>query len=383
MPAKQRVAMIEPVGGHGGMDYYDFGLCAALAANDVNVILHTCDETAIPADCQYEVRHSYRNIYGESPVWKRGLVFLEKSARVLWSACREKRRIVHFHFFFIGPLQAFNVIAAKLLGRRIVITAHDVESFVDELEIPRLSLWIYRLADRVIAHNQVSRQELIDKIRVKPAKIAVIPHGNYLHTLAKMPDKADARRTLGIKEDAEVLLFFGQIKDVKGLDILLSAMPALLSNIPSAILLIAGKPWKSDFARYAEQIEALGLQANCVCHTKFIPDDVVGTYFAAADVVVLPYRRIYQSGVVLMAMSYGKPVVVSSLPGMLEIISDGESGRVFRAGDVENLSEVLQETLCSKVAAEELGKKGFEKAKNDFDWLAIGAATRNVYEALV
>lgn len=377
-----RVAVIEPVGGHGGMDYYDFGLCGGLATAGVDVVLHTCDETVIPLDAGFAVRHSFAGIYGKAPSWKRGLRYLSGSVSALWSARREGRRICHFHLFHVGPRQVFNILLAKLLGLKLVITAHDVESFVESLEVPALSRWVYRQADRVVAHNQISKQELIDRIGLPDQRIVVIPHGNYLHTLRPLPVQRFARASLGIPEAAKVILFFGQIKDVKGLDLLLDAMPAVFKAHPDALLLVAGKPWKSDFSAYEKQMVSLGIRDRCITHIRFISDKDVALYYAAADVVALPYRRIYQSGVVLMAMSYGKAVLVSDLPGMTEIVTDGETGYVFRQGDVGELAASLDQALGNASERQVFAEKGYERVRDDYDWNVIGEKTKRLYESI-
>lgn len=377
-----KVAVIEPVGGHGGMDYYDFGLCEGLAAASADVVLHTCDETAIPADIDFEVRHSYAGIYANAPVWKRGLRYLRGTTAALLSAMREGRRICHFHLFHVGPLQVFNIALAKLLGRQVVITAHDVESFVESLEVPALSRWVYQRADRVIAHNQVSKQELIERIGMDASRIAVIPHGNYLHMLRSLPPADMARGELEIPVTAKVILFFGQIKEVKGLDVLLDAMPEVLKKHPDAVLLIAGKPWKSDFSAYEAQMERLGIRESCMTHIRYIPDEELPRYYAAADLVALPYRRIYQSGVVLMTMSYGKAVLVSDLPGMTEIVSDGDTGLVFRQGDVASLAAKVNDALTDNTSREQMAVRGYHIVRNDYDWQVIGEMTRSMYASI-
>jgi glycosyltransferase involved in cell wall biosynthesis len=380
MPKKEiRVAIIEPVGGHGGMDYYDFGLCGGLSATGIDVVLHTCDETIIPAQLAYEVRHSYQGIYASSPDWIRGLRYLRGTVYAVFSAWREKRLICHFHLFHVGVRQLFNVLLAKSFGRRVVITAHDVESFVENLEVPLLSRFTYRLADRVIAHNQISKQELIDRIGVMPHRIEVIPHGNYLHSLRPLPPQDEARESLEISKSAKVILFFGQIKDVKGLDLLLDALPTVVRTYPELVLLIAGKPWKSDFREYEARISSLGIGANCITHIGYVPDEKVPMYYSAADLVVLPYRRIYQSGVVLMAMSYGKAVLVSDLPGMTEIVTHGNNGLVFRQGNQADLAEKLIAAIADHSSLQVLAKRGFEHVQSRFDWNLIGERTRDLY----
>jgi len=377
-----KIAVIEPVGGHGGMDYYDFGLCGGLAEAGYDLVLHTCDKTVVPVDIDFEVRHSYVGIYGDAPSWLRGFRYTLGMLTALLSAVSESRHICHFHLFHVGPLQLFNIALAKMLGRRVVITAHDVESFVDSLEVPAMSRWVYRQADRVIAHNRVSQQELIEQIGIQKERIAVIPHGNYLHVLRPLPVQYEAREALRVNGQAKVILFFGQIKDVKGLDLLLEAIPEVRKAHPNVILLIAGKPWKSDFSCYEALIERLGINECCIKHIRYISDKELPLYYAAADLVVLPYRRIYQSGVVLMAMSYRKPVLVSDLPGMTEIVQDGDTGFVFRQGDVASLVEKLIAALNDVEARDHVAQRGYNRVRNDYDWRSIGDKCKELYATI-
>ncbi len=374
--------MIEPVGGHGGMDYYDFGLCAGLGAAGVDVVLQTCDETVIPDCAGFVVRHTYHGIFGKTSAWRRGLRFVSGSLRAVVFAVLEERKVIHLHLFHVGALPFMNVLLARLMARKLVITAHDVESFVTSLEVPLISRMAYRLAHRVIAHNNISRDELKARLHVPVDKIAVIPHGNYLHALRPMPPVDIARAKLGIPANAKVLLFFGQIKDVKGLDLLLKAMPLVLQRHPNAVLLIAGKPWKTDFAAYQAKIDELGINHACITNIRFIPDEEVSLYYGAADLVVLPYLRIYQSGVVLMAMSYEKAVLVSDIPGMLEVVNDQETGFVFHSGNVDDLVQKICTIFTNQLAMESVAKRGYSLMKDKYDWAVIGNKTKDLYASL-
>lgn len=379
MQTNNRVAMIEPVGGHGGMDYYDYGLCEGLAAAGVGVVLHTCDETMLHEDAGFDVRHTYRGIFDGSAAPLRGLRFLVGSVKALTCAVTENRKIVHLHYFRVGTLALLNVLMARLALRKVVITAHDVESFVSSLEVPLMSRIAYRLAHRVIAHNQISRTELISRLGVRSGKISVIPHGNYLHALHPLTARDASREILGIPREAKVLLFFGQIKAVKGLDILLKAMPAVLARHPDAVLLIAGKPWKTDFAAYSSLIDRLGIGHACQSHIRYIHTEEAAHYYGASDLVVLPYQRIYQSGVVLMAMSYGKPVLVSDLPGMVEMITDGDDGFVFQRGNPQSLAMRLNEVLAAPDVMTSVAMRGRALVEKKYGWDAIGRHTANLY----
>jgi len=378
-----KIAIIDPVGGHGGMDYYDFGLCAGLTSSHVDVALYTCDETGMPSEKNFTIRRPYQRIFGVSPALIRGVRYLIGSIKALVSATMESRIICHFHLFGVGPLQLLTITMARVLGRRVIITAHDVESFVSELEIPLMSRWVYRLAHGVIAHNKVSCSELVNRFGVNETKIHIVPHGNYLHALLPLTDQEEARKRLGISPRAPVILFFGQIKEVKGLDILLQAMPAVLLKHPNAILLVAGRPWKIDYAEYQDLIEKLGINDVCISHVHYIPDEDVPLYYSAATVVVLPYRRIYQSGVLLMAMSYGLPVIASDLEGMSEIIKHGYNGLLFKQGNSDDLAPVLEKVLSDSIFATVIGQNGREYVELCHDWSKIGIQTKTIYNQVV
>lgn len=377
--APRSAAIIEPVGGHGGMNYYDFGLCRGLVAAGVRPTLYTCDATQAVPGLPFEVKLEYRGVFGRDPAWRRGLRYLSGSLRALVGARIGGSRLAHFHVFQVGALELFNVVLAKALLMRVVVTAHDVEAFRGEWS--SLKGWVYGLADRVIAHNLVSRRELVQVLGIPERKIHVIPHGNYLGDIGRMPPTEDARAKLGLPPTAPVLLFFGQIKEVKGLDLLLDALAAIKGAVPDVVLVIAGKTWGQDFARYQSQIDSLGLRSHCITQIRYIADDEVATYYAAADLVVLPYRRIYQSGVVLMAMSYGKPVLASDLQGMTEVIEDGVNGYVFRTGDTAHLAERLLSVLADRAAMQRAAVNGLGLMRDTYGWERIGRLTAECYGA--
>lgn len=371
------VAVIEPVGGHGGMNYYDFALCMGLRAAGVQPTLYTCDETAVDPGLPFGVERVYRRIFGADPSWRRGLRYLAGTLRALVGARIGGHRLAHFHVFQVGPLELFNVALARLLLMRVVITAHDVEAFRGEWS--GIKTWVYGLANGVIAHNLVSQRELVRVLGMSSDKIHVIPHGNYLAHTGPLPASDDARTQLNLPHDARVLLFFGQIKEVKGLDLLLQALPKVRETVPEVVLLIAGKPSGQDFTKYQLQIDSLDLSAHCVAHIRYIADDEVAAYYAAADLVVLPYRRIYQSGVILMAMSYGKPVLASDLDGMKEVVDDGITGYLFRSEDANDLALRIQTVLADRAGMQRVAAQGLALMRTQYGWDGIGRLTAECY----
>jgi D-inositol-3-phosphate glycosyltransferase len=379
-----RVAVVEPVGGHGGMNYYDLSLCRSLKAAGLEPTLYTCDKTVVNGDEGFKIETPYRGIWGKTPAWLRGLRFLLGSAEALLGSRLGGGALAHFHFFFVGPLEIFNVLLARCLGFRVVITAHDVEAFTVGLSVKKFVGWAYGMAHMVIAHNEVSQKELIEHINLDHGKIRVIHHGNYLEYVSGQIDKKAARVFVGVKSDDFVILFFGHIKEVKGLDVLLRAIPKVVADVCDRVqLVIAGKVWKDDFSRYQKLIDDMGLRDVCVLHIRHIPDQELPNFYGAADVVVLPYKRIYQSGVLLMAMSFGKPVVVSNVPGMMEVVTDGVNGLVFESENDQDLARQLIVARNDASLLEELTQHGYELMTTQYSWAEIGRQTALCYQQIL
>ena len=375
------VAMIEPVGGHSGMDYYDFGLCQALTKNQIQVTLYTCDETDLPSDSGYKTKRLYKGIYGTDNKWIRGFRYIRGTMLTFWDITKKNSQICHFHFFHVGVLELFNLLACQFLNVKILITVHDIESLASKKSTSLFAKVAYRLAHCLIVHNYVSQRELISKTGADRSKIFVIPHGSYLHAINRKNTKFSARSYLDLSEDAKVLLFFGQIKSVKGLDILLNALPPVVHRYPGTILFIAGRLWKDNFEKYAKIIEDKNLGSHCRLRIEYIAKKEADNLFSAADLLVLPYRKIYQSGVLLMGMSYGTAVLASDLDGMLEIIEDGENGFVFPAHDSDALSQRLMELLAEPQKLQQAADKALQLMENEYSWSVVAKKTAAAYMA--
>jgi glycosyltransferase involved in cell wall biosynthesis len=137
----------------------------------------------------------------------------------------------------------------------------------------------------------------------------------------------EARRRLALSPGAKVLLFFGFVREYKGLMYLIEALPEIFERLPNAKLLIVGC-FYDDKQKYLLRIEELGVASMVVLYDEYIPDREVGLYFSASDLVVLPYISATQSGIVQIAYGFSKPVVVTSVGGLPEAVDDGRTGYV-------------------------------------------------------
>jgi D-inositol-3-phosphate glycosyltransferase len=369
------VAVIEPVGGHGGMNFYDVSLCRSIVKAGGRVTLFTCDKTVVNGNEGFPINLTYRGIFGQDKAWLRGLRFLWGSLLTLLSSRLRGFQVAHFHFFHVGLLELFNVLLARLLGLRVVITAHDVEAFKEGLSVPTFVRCAYQSASRVIAHSQVAKRELIHELGIPEGNIDVILHGNYCENVTHQITREMAREYFGLTTDKRVLVFFGQIKEVKGLDVLLEGFAIARKTDKSLHLVIGGRVWKDDFSKYEKIIRNHGLTPHCTLHIRYIPDAEVPYFYRCADLMVLPYLRIYQSGVVLLAMSYGCPVLVSNIAGMLEAIDDERIGFVFKSQDPANLAQRIDDIFKHPGHSLNIADAGFQMVKVRNDWGRLGEQT--------
>ena len=160
-------------------------------------------------------------------------------------------------------------------------------------------------------------------------------------------------------------------------------MRYVIAEHPNVMCLIAGKVWKDNFSQYDKLIMDLDLQHYIKTDIKFIPDDEVKYYFNAADIVALPYRKIYQSGVVQLAYAYEKPVVATTEGEFVNVIKNGETGLLVVPDDEKAFAGAINQYLDDPIKAIEFGKKGREDLKVRMSWDLIAEQTYNLYKKIL
>ena len=380
---KRKVAIIDTLGAHGGsFHFYTFGQCIGLSNAGIKLSLYANNETENPHLKGVHFYSFYNNLFSSRYKWISGLMWVAGTLKSVLHARMQGISVFHFHIFYTNILILFNVLLVKLLFAKVVLTVHDVTSFADENESTIISKFIYNLTDIVLTHNVFSKNEIIKVTSISSSNIYIIPHGNYTPFITVQNDKNNSKEKLNLPKDRTILLFFGMIKKVKGLEILLEAFKKVVDTNSDIVLLIAGKPWANDFAEYQKIIDRNNLSKHIILHTKFIPHEDVEHYYCASDLVVLPYKKIYQSGVLMMTLSYERPVIVSNLPPLMEVISDNENGFLFETENSNDLSDKLIEILADKKNLEIVRKKGTELINTKYGWDEIGRLTKLAYETL-
>jgi D-inositol-3-phosphate glycosyltransferase len=380
---KRKVAIIDTLGAHGGsFHFYTFGQCIGLSNAGVQLSLYANNETENPHIKGVHFYSFYNNLFSSKYKWISGLRWVVGTLKSVLHARLQGISVFHLHIFYTNILILFNLFLVKLLFGKVVLTVHDVTSFDSENESTIISKFIYNLTDIVLTHNAFSKNEIIKVTSISSSNIYIIPHGNYTPFISIQNDKSNSKEKLNLPKDKTILLFFGMIKKVKGLEILLEAFKKVVDTNSDIVLLIAGKPWENDFAEYQKIIDRNNLSKHIILHTKFIPHEDVEHYYCASDLVVLPYKKIYQSGVLMMTLSYERPAIVSNLPPLMEVISDNENGFLFEAENSNDLSDKLIEILADKKNLEIVRKKGTELINTKYGWDEIGRLTKLAYETL-
>jgi D-inositol-3-phosphate glycosyltransferase len=382
---KPRVFYVEPVGGHRGMHYYDFELCPALQLAGVDVTLLTCDETkdtAIPSSLPVEF--PFQGIYGDTLKIIRGLRYLRGLAKIRQAMQRRSISIAHFHYFHFPPLDYSYLKWLHHTGKCIVVTAHDVIPFdARASDFPWIGR-LYREADQIIVHAASNRDTIMRIFGVSPGKVQIIPMGPYLRFADEqtLPPRV-AKQQLGLEQDSPVILFFGQIKKVKGLQYLIYAFRQVSEQCPSARLIVAGPEWKEPFTNYANLIRELELADQVLTRIEYIPDKEVGIYYSAADVVALPYIEAYQSAVLYMAYSFARPVVASAIGGLAEVVEDGVTGLLVPPTDVDRMASALVSLLQDTEMAGTMGKRGRTLVETHYSWRETARRTVQLYSEVL
>ena len=379
----RKVAIIDTLGAHGGAFHlYTFGQSIGLINNGVDVSLYTNNDTSNPKISGVKFFTFYKNIFKSKFRVISGIKWIIGTIFSVFHARFSGISIFHFHIFYTNILVLFNLLFVKILFGKVVLTVHDVSSFSNSSNSSIIGKLVYKLTDRIMTHNEFSKSEIINMNANLSSCISIVPHGNYTPFINVQYDKEKSKEQLGIPNNRRILLFFGMIKKVKGLEILLSALKGVIKRNPDVLLVIAGKPWENDFSNYQKIIDKNNLSEYILLHTKFIDQEDVEHYYCASDLVVLPYKKNYQSGVLMMTLSYERPALVSDLPPLKEIISDNENGFLFKTENVSDLTSRINSILSDEVLMEKVRIKGIELISTKYDWGEIGRLTKLAYQSL-
>ena len=262
---------------------------------------------------------------------------------------QEKADLVVFDWWqpFFGICHFFiSLFIKKRYKERIVFITENFIShetrYIDSF-LTKLGL---RNANYFIALSQIVEEDLKSISADKKIYRAELP----TFDLYKLPDESainEERKNLGFNKDDRILLFFGYVRKYKGLDILIKAMPSVISSNPGVKLLIVGE-FYDEPSYYINLIKELKLDNIVKVLNRFVKNEEVGLYYGMSDLVILPYRSATQSAVLNVSYSFLKPVVATKVGGLKEFVDDGETGFLVDPESVIALANGIKTFFDSK-----------------------------------
>lgn len=301
---------------------------------------------------------------------------------------QEKYDVVHFQFFRRRRIESLYFVMLKIMRIRLTHTVHDI-SPLDESKLDHLfNLLVYKASDILIVHSNSNKKSLAQQMKLDEKKIKVMPHGDFDNYIPdKVLSKSEAREFFGLSPEHNVVLFFGAIKEYKGLDILSNSLPLASLKIDKLAVIIAGEAGDAETKKIVLEckdiLSKLPKEVMVVFNDKFIPVTEVAKYFIASDVVVLPYRRVTHSGIPHLAYSFGRPIIAANVGDFKEIIEEGKSGFVLASNTHENLSEKIIQAFSDKPKLIEMGKYVRNFCATKYSWKDSAESLIPVYKKMI
>lgn len=298
----------------------------------------------------------------------------------LWSALTTPADIVHIQWWSLPlfPVCLAFIFAARLRRLPVVVTVHNVLPHEPSPWFLRTSRMLYRLADQLIVHSEANRTQLMEHFSISADRVAVVPMGVDATIVAPMEPRL-ARKQLGLDQDRPTLLFFGTIRLYKGLHVLLYALAIIRRRFPDIQLVVAGTPWE-PWENYQIIMRAEGIEANVHTCLGHIPESEVPLWFAAADLVVLPYTHFdAQSAVGAQVLGHGRPLMVTACGGLPALVN-GEKRWIAQPDDPVSLAVKLSDFLEEPAGASAEFAARAQQTREGMSWEASAQAHWAIYD---
>lgn len=279
----------------------------------------------------------------------------------------EKPDIIHISGSYIWVIGLYFFL--KINKYPTVVTVHDVNPhYGEDTSMSKFINYFYiKIADHVFVHGEKLKKELLKK-GINEKNVSAIPLGDFSFFTKYTKDN--------VKEDGSIL-FFGRIEDYKGLEYLLKAVPLIEKAIDNPNIIIAGRGYLN---KYNHLIEG---KSNIEIFNKYIEDELVAELFQRANVVVMPYVEGSQSGIIPIAYSFKKPVIVTNVGSISEVVDDGINGYIIPPKDFNALAKAIINILLDDALRKEMGENSYKKMKCELSWDNISKRTVETYKKII
>lgn len=385
--SKIKVLMIDSWVEKNG-NYYALHLCKALKETGIDISLIVIEDYVDNGTTGYPLLPLGPSRTKSISKFKKVFKYYNYLLHIYKLIRKEKYDVVHFQYFRRLRMESLYFLMLKLMGINLVHTVHDVTPLNKSKLDHFFSLLVYKKADILFVHSNSNKKDLAQQIKLDEEKIKVVPHGDFDTFIPdRIVAKSEARNFFGLSDEQNVVLFFGAIKEYKGLDILSKSFPIASTKINNLALIIAGEAGDAEtrqiILKCKDILSKLPKEVKVIFHEKYIPDAEVAKYFIASDVVVLPYRGISHSGVLHVAYSFGRPVIATDVGDFKESIEEGKSGFVLSSNSPENLSEKIIQSFFDKLKLEKMGKYARNLSETKYSWKNSAVLMKPIYEKMI
>jgi glycosyltransferase involved in cell wall biosynthesis len=271
--------------------------------------------------------------------------------------------------FWAPAWLTLGLLTRLVLHRALIFVCHNVLPHEARWWDSRLARFVLGWGTDFIVQ---SHQEMDRLLALLPkADVDIVPHPVYDMFADQKVSRGKARKQLGLPDEPPVLLFFGIVREYKGLADILAALPTIQAQVGRVMLVVAGEVWE-DKHKYTEMIDQLDIGDSVIIEDRYIPNEQVPLYFSAADVLVAPYRRATGSGVVQMAVGCGCPVITTSGGDPARIATEEGAGLVTQPRDSLSLAECIIQYLQRKATG--FYNKAVTQRRDPTRWEVLVAA---------
>ena len=379
-PEPQRVAILGTLPPLRGLSSYCLELALSMAAlTEVEFISFKklYPEAIYPGGALKE-DHSFPSAghpglkTGRRLTWYNPLTWLREGFR---GRCA----LLHAQWWSLFLFPVYFVICStfKLRRKPVVFTVHNTLPHEKSFLYRKLSRLLFLTGNHFVVHTSSNKTQMTADYGIPPEKVSVIPHGTLDFHVKPHVDRKALREEMGFDAGHKVILLFGAVRPYKGYKTALHAFATLIAKRPECRLIVAGKLWES-WGPYRELIQRLKIKEFVTTFLEYIPAGEVYRFFSVADLVILPYHHFDgQSGVGSTAVSFRKPLIVSRVGGLPDLVCDPRC--VVPPQDPSALADALDGCLQNPDRLEGMVNDAGRVA-HELSWAAIAEKTFAVYQ---
>lgn len=375
MKKLKTLVYVDPQSG-GSLAMYDYSLLKGMENNQITF----CCSTLYDAPIDTKVRYIPIFTYNRKKHILKFISYITSLIRLVAILRKSRPDTLHIQWWRVWLLDYLFLILYKKFVGQVVFTAHNLMPHNSKPSMKKKCIKYYNKIDKIIVHEKNAKIELVNSFGIKEDKIFIIPHG----TLKLKVDNEHVNQLVAyIKnkynlENKIVIGSMGTQGPYKGSDLIRDAykQSEKLINNKNIVLLIAGRG-----NIFNESIDVSEYQ-NLIVNNKFMTEDEFEAYMQIVDVLLLPYRKISQSGVLLTAIEKEIPFAVTPIGGLIEPFSIAQVGWTIKDASIESVQlfmEYVSENI-SEIIKIKNDTDSWCRIKKYYDWTNISAKTENVYD---